>query len=90
MKTIYVVRMGENWNMDYCEAFQTLEGVVDELFERMDEESLYSALDKKELVKTMKAREKKGYLELLVTNDESVEEFTDLTGFCVQSVCLNK
>lgn len=88
--TIYTAKMNDEWNVDYAVAFESLEGMAEEILERMEEEDLYTDLDKKDLAKIMKERKKAGYIELLATDDEAVEEFQDLTGFMVQAVYLGK
>lgn len=87
---IYTAKMSDEWNIDYAVAFESIEGMAEEILERMKEEDFYTTLDKKELAKIMKERKKGGYIELLDTNDEVINEFQDLTGFMVQIVCLGK
>lgn len=88
--TIYIAKMSDECNGDYTVAYQTLESMANEIFERMDEENFYPSITKKELVKIMKARDKKGSIELLSTDDDAINEFQDVTGFSVQSVTLEK
>lgn len=87
---IYTAKMNDEWNVDYAVAFESLEGMAEEILERMEEEDLYTILDEKDLAKIMKERKKAGYIELLATNDEAINEFQELTGFTVQAVYLGK
>jgi hypothetical protein len=82
--------MNDEWNVDYAVAFESLEGMAEEILERMEEEDFYTNLDKKDLAKIMKERKKAGCIELLATDDEAVNEFQELTGFMVQAVYLGK
>ena len=88
--TIYTAKMNDEWNIDYVVAFESIEGMAEEILERMKEEDFYTTLNKKELAKIMKERKNNGYIELLDTDDEAINEFQDLTGFMVQVVCLGK
>ena len=93
MKTIYICRMGENWNSEYLAAFETLEGVAKEIFEKASEEDLFP-IDwaKKDLVASMKYRCDNGYIELFMPDeaDSELESFQMMTEFSVQAVRLEK
>lgn len=93
MKTIYICRMGENWNSDYVTAFETLEGVAKEIFERASEEDFFPInWTEKDLIANMKHRCDNGYIELFVPDeaDSELESFQAMTEFSVQAVKLKK
>ena len=93
MKTIYVCRMGENWNSDYLAAFETLEGVAKEIFKRASEEDLFPIIwTEKDLTANMKYRCDNDYVELFMPDeaDSELESFQMMTEFSVQAVKLEK
>jgi len=91
MKTIYITRMSQDWNGDYIGAFESLQGVVNELFARAKEEDYFPLTEKKEIIEIMKNRCENGYVELLCIEDDSeLERFQELTEFSIQAIALEK
>lgn len=93
MKTIYICRMGENWNSEYLAAFETLGGVAKEIFDRASDEDLFPIdWTEKDLAANMKYRFDNGYIELFMPDeaDSELESFQMMTEFSVQAVKLEK
>ena len=93
---IYIARMAEDWNPDFLVAAANLQTMVKVLNENLfEEEEIY--IEEKEMVKTLREREKAGYVNLLDFEEFDIpEEFglsievTTLEGYKKQPSKKNK
>lgn len=72
----YVITMSEDYNPDYVEVCSNLNSVADVIYDITYDENGFCPVDKKELIRNMKEREKKGYISLL--DNAEIDEICDI------------
>ena len=64
---VYVVTLPTDWNMDYLEVFADIDSLVDGLYDNLIEDGIW--LDKKDIKKHIKKREKDGAVYLFFADE---------------------